>query len=82
MRPAKSFWKKGQLCRTTWRWLCQRTRLVTLAMMPALEISDCRAIAMGRPIGDDERHSEEKGPCSAKERLARRRRHERGRDGR
>ena len=30
MRPAKSFWKNGQLCRTTCQWLCQRMRLVTL----------------------------------------------------
>ena len=29
MRPAKSFWKNGQLCRTTCQWLCQRIRLVT-----------------------------------------------------
>ena len=29
MRPAKSFWKKGQLWRTTCQWLCQRIRLVT-----------------------------------------------------
>ncbi len=29
MRPAKSFWKNGQLCRTTCQWLCQRMRLVT-----------------------------------------------------
>ena len=28
MRPAKSFWKKGQLCRTTCQWLCHRMRLV------------------------------------------------------
>ena len=29
MRPAKSFWKNGQLWRTTCQWLCQRIRLVT-----------------------------------------------------
>ena len=28
MRPAKSFWKKVQLWRTTCQWLCQRIRLV------------------------------------------------------
>ena len=28
MRPAKSFWKNGQLCRTTCQWLCQRIRQV------------------------------------------------------
>ena len=27
MRPAKSFWKKVQLWRTTWKWFCQRIRL-------------------------------------------------------
>ncbi len=27
MRPAKSFWKNAQLCRTTCQWLCQRIRL-------------------------------------------------------
>ena len=30
MRPAKSFWKKVQLWRTTCQWLCQRIRLVRL----------------------------------------------------
>jgi hypothetical protein len=28
MRPAKSFWKKAQLWRTTCQWLCHRIRLV------------------------------------------------------
>ena len=27
MRPAKSFWKNVQLCRTTCQWFCQRTML-------------------------------------------------------
>ena len=49
MRPAKSFWKNGQLCRTTCKWLCQRTRLVMPATMPALLIMLWQAIASGRP---------------------------------
>ena len=49
IRPAKSFWKNGQLWRTTCRWLCQRTRLVTLATSPALVISVWLAMASGRP---------------------------------
>ena len=28
MRPAKSFWKNVQLCRTTCQWFCQRIMLV------------------------------------------------------
>jgi hypothetical protein len=32
MRPAKSFWKNGQLWRTTCQWLCQRMRLVAPGM--------------------------------------------------
>ncbi len=48
IRPAKSFWKKGQLWRTTCRWLCQRTILVTLTTIPAFEIRFWVAMAAGR----------------------------------
>ena len=29
IRPAKSFWKKFQLCRITCQWLCHRISVVT-----------------------------------------------------
>jgi hypothetical protein len=32
MRPAKSFWKNGQLWRTTCQWLCQRISVVALGI--------------------------------------------------
>ncbi len=38
MRPAKSFWKNGQLWRTTCQWLCQRIRLVTPGTTALLRI--------------------------------------------
>ncbi len=51
MRPAKSFWKNGQLCRTTCQWLCQRIRLVTPGITALLRTIDCRrgAPAAARP---------------------------------
>jgi hypothetical protein len=41
MRPAKSFWKNGQLCRTTCQWLCQRIRQVApgISTMCRIEMS-------------------------------------------
>ncbi len=40
MRPAKSFWKNAQDCRTTCQWFCQRMRFETLAAI-AWFISRC-----------------------------------------
>ena len=40
MRPAKSFWKNGQLWRTTCQWLCQRIRLVAPGTRALWRIDD------------------------------------------
>ena len=66
MRPAKSFWKNGQLCRTTCRWLCQRTKLVTLATMPVFEIRFWLAIAAGRTSSTTSAIAASSRVCSAK----------------
>ena len=50
MRPAKSFWKNGQLCRTTCQWLCQRIRLVTPGTTALLRTRLSSSSASGRPI--------------------------------
>ena len=50
MRPAKSFWKNGQLCLTTCQWLCQRIRLVTPGTTALLRTRLSASIASGRPI--------------------------------
>ena len=50
MRPAKSFWKKAQLCRTTCQWLCQRIMLATLAAIAWFMTRFCAVSASGRPI--------------------------------
>ena len=48
MRPAKSFWKNGQLCRTTCQWLCQRMRLVAPGMIALWRIATSASITSGR----------------------------------
>ena len=48
MRPAKSFWKNAQLCRTTCQWLCQRIMLPTLAAIAWLAMMFCAVSASGR----------------------------------
>ena len=50
MRPAKSFWKKVQLWRTTCQWLCQRIRLVALGRTALLRTRLSASNAIGRPI--------------------------------
>ncbi len=50
MRPAKSFWKKGQLWRTTCQWLCQRMRLVTPGTTALLRMRLSASSVSGRPI--------------------------------
>ena len=50
MRPAKSFWKKGQLWRTTCQWLCQRMRLVTPGTTALLRTRLSASSVSGRPI--------------------------------
>ena len=48
MRPAKSFWKNGQLWRTTCQWLCQRIRLVAPGTNALWRIETSVRIASGR----------------------------------
>src|SRR5438045_4312802 len=48
MRPAKSFWKKLHDWRTTCQWLCQRTRLATLAAIAWLDSTFCSVCDAGR----------------------------------
>ena len=48
MRPAKSFWKNGQLWRTTCQWLCQRIRLVAPGTSALCRIETSVRIASGR----------------------------------
>ena len=48
MRPAKSFWKKLQLWRTTCQWLCQRIRLVVPGMTAFRRTATSIRIASGR----------------------------------
>ncbi len=48
MRPAKSFWKNAQLCRTTCQWFCQRIMLPTLAAIAWLAMMFCVVSASGR----------------------------------
>ncbi len=48
IRPAKSFWKNGQLWRTTCQWLCQRIMLVTPGMSALCRIAMSARIASGR----------------------------------
>ena len=50
MRPAKSFWKNVQDCRTTCQWFCQRMRFDTLAAIAWLASRFCANIASGRAI--------------------------------
>ena len=51
--PAKSFWKNGQLWRTTCQWLCQRIRLVTPGTTALLRTRLSASSASGRPMSDD-----------------------------
>jgi hypothetical protein len=48
IRPAKSFWKNGQLWRTTCQWLCQRIRLVAPGTSALCRIATSLKIASGR----------------------------------
>jgi hypothetical protein len=48
MRPAKSFWKNVQLCRTTCQWFCQRIRLERPGASAWLTIAFWISIADGR----------------------------------
>jgi hypothetical protein len=72
MRPAKSFWKNGQLCRTTCQWLCQRIRLVTPGTTALLRTRLSSSSAAGRPKSTSAAipSSEGSAACSAAARSA------------
>jgi hypothetical protein len=77
MRPAKSFWKNGQLCRTTCQWLCQRIRLVAPGndgVVAHEAVGEQRERAADE---HDERHADEQRQRVAKRREAIGRLHER-----
>ncbi len=48
IRPAKSFWKKVQLCRTTCQWFCQRIRFDIPGAIAWLVTRYCASNAAGR----------------------------------
>ena len=48
MRPAKSFWKKGQLWRITCQWLCQRMSEVAPGMRTMCRIAISASSTSGR----------------------------------
>ncbi len=48
MRPAKSFWKNVQLCRTTCQWFCQRIMFDRPGLTTWLIMTFCQNIAAGR----------------------------------
>ena len=69
MRPAKSFWKNGQLWRTTCQWLCQRIRLVAPGMSALWRIATS-ASSDERPHEQHQRdHAGEHRPLRAERRL-------------
>src|SRR5258706_410999 len=50
MRPAKSFWKKLQLWRTTCQWLCQRIKVVVPGITPFRRTATSSSTARGLTI--------------------------------
>ena len=48
IRPAKSFWKNVQLCRTTCQWFCQRIMLARPGLTTWLIMRFCQNSAAGR----------------------------------
>jgi hypothetical protein len=65
MRPAKSFWKNGQLCRTTCQWLCQRIRLVTPGMSALWRIETSASSTSGRMMSTSATMPASRGHCAA-----------------
>src|SRR5213592_911345 len=69
MRPAKSFWKNGQFCRTTCQWLCQRIMLVTPGISAFWRIN--MSARLERADEEHEsHHAGEQGPLRVESRLA------------
>ena len=52
MRPAKSFWKNVQLCRTTCQWLCHLTKLVNPGAKAWFVTRYCASNAVGQEYRD------------------------------
>ena len=59
MRPAKSFWKNAQDCRTTCQWFCQRMRFDTLAAIAWLATRFCAVSAQRPQHQQHQRHAEQ-----------------------
>ena len=70
MRPAKSFWKNAQLWRTTWKWLCQRIRLLNGPAMRLVGDEIARQHDAGPGDQDDHRHADQPGPGVGEEPVA------------
>ncbi len=66
MRPAKSFWKNGQFCRTTCQWLCQRIMLVTPGISAFWRINMSARLASGRTMSTSATMPTSKGHCRAR----------------
>ncbi len=62
MRPAKSFWKKAQLWRTTCQWLCQRIMLATFTAIAWLAEDILRGDRKRAEDQQLQRHAGEKMP--------------------
>ena len=66
MRPAKSFWKNGQFCRTTCQWLCQRIMLVTPGISAFWRINMSARLASGRTKSTSATMPASKGHCASR----------------
>ena len=64
MRPAKSFWKNGQLCRITCQWLCQRIRQVAPGMRIMCRIAMSASSTSGRTTSTSATMPASSGNCS------------------
>ncbi len=65
IRPAKSFWKKFQLCRITCQWLCQRINVVTPGITALLRTIESARIASGRAISTRAAIASSSGACAS-----------------
>ena len=65
MRPAKSFWKNGQLWRTTCQWLCQRIRLVAPGISTLWRIEMSTHATSGRATSTRTTIATSSGHCAS-----------------
>ena len=65
MRPAKSFWKNGQLWRTTCQWLCQRMRQVAPGISALCRIAMSASSTSGRTMSTSPTIPRSSGHCAA-----------------